>query len=73
MKEFPSNEQALQQQLEELQLVCRIWIAASQAKDERIAELEREVAQLSRRVARLARHAGRQSSGGLRRRASNHG
>lgn len=40
---------------EELASVCRLWIAAAEAKDERIAELERECEQLRMRVARLTR------------------
>lgn len=39
----------------ELELACRLWIAAGQAKDERIRELEAECARLRQRVSRLSR------------------
>jgi uncharacterized protein YceH (UPF0502 family) len=46
----------------DLEAACRLWMAASAAKDERIAELEAEVNVLRQRVARLSRnlHRGQQ-------------
>jgi len=43
----------------ELEATCRLWIAVSAAKDERIAELEAECNKLRQRVARLGRQVGR--------------
>ena len=45
----------------ELQSVCEIWIAANDAKDARITELEAEVSRLQERSGRLARLAGRRA------------
>ena len=53
--------------LAELEMACRLWIAASEAKDEHIDELQQEVAKLRRRVTRLGRMLG--SGQGRRRRA----
>ncbi|MCC6748738.1 MAG: hypothetical protein IT371_13845 [Deltaproteobacteria bacterium] len=39
----------------DLEATCRLWMAAAQARDERVAELEAECAQLRQRVARLSR------------------
>ncbi len=36
----------------ELQLTCEIWMAASEAKDEHIRQLERENNQLRKKIAR---------------------
>lgn len=44
--------------LAELEMACRLWIAASEAKDEHIQELQGEVARLRRRVTRLGRMLG---------------
>jgi hypothetical protein len=38
----------------EIETTLRLWIAANDAKDARIQELERETARLRQRVARLA-------------------
>jgi len=54
----------------ELTSVCRLWIAAGEAKDERIVELERECEQLRMRVARLTRLASPRDAQGVRRTAS---
>jgi hypothetical protein len=44
---------------QELEITCRLWIAANEAKDDRIQELVAECNQLRQRVARLSRQVGR--------------
>jgi hypothetical protein len=41
-----------------MEMVCRLWMAAGQAKDERIEELEAEVRRLRQRTSRLNRMLG---------------
>jgi hypothetical protein len=50
--------------LRELELTCRLWIAANEAKDQRIQELEAECRRLRSRVARLLASAHRHHTGG---------
>lgn len=59
MKNAPTKNDALQSQLQELKMVCEIWIAANNAKDARIQQLEAEVERLQQRVARLSRRVSR--------------
>lgn len=47
---------------QELRMVCEVWVAANEAKDQRIAELEDEVEQAQQRIVRLSRLVGRQRS-----------
>lgn len=47
----------IETRLSEMEAACRLWIAVSQAKDERIVELEAELHALRQRVARLSRQA----------------
>lgn len=54
-----SNNEKLVQRVQELESIASLWIAANEAKDERIAELEAECGMLQQRVARLSRQAGR--------------
>jgi len=63
----PTKTDTAAAQMAELEMACRIWMAASEAKDERIEELENELARLRRRVTRLGRMLG--SGQGRRRRA----
>lgn len=55
--------------VDELAGICRLWIAAAEAKDARIEELERECEQLRMRVARLSRLVAPRSSRVARRAA----
>lgn len=57
----------------ELLSACRLWIAAAEAKDQRIAELERECEQLRMQVARVTRRAGPRGVGVARRNAADRG
>jgi hypothetical protein len=54
-----SKVEALVKQIKDLELTCSIWIAANEAKDQRIRELETMCNGLQQRVARLTRQAGR--------------
>lgn len=45
----------LREKNRDLTATCRIWMAACEARDERIAELEAECARLRQRVGRLTR------------------
>ncbi len=45
----------------ELESTCRLWIAACQARDLRIEQLEQECQALRQRVARLSRRLQRQA------------
>jgi archaellum component FlaC len=45
----------LEQRYRELQMVCEVWVAANDAKDKRIAELEEQLEQMRQRVSRLGR------------------
>jgi predicted nuclease with TOPRIM domain len=47
---------------QELKMVCEVWVAANEAKDQRIEELEAEVEQAQQRIVRLNRLVGRQRS-----------
>ena len=60
MENEQTKIQALTEQVSELQLVCQVWVAANEAKDERITELEAELARAQGRIARLSRLVGRQ-------------
>lgn len=51
---------ALETRCAELEVTCRIWIAANEAKDHRILELEAECKKLQSRVGRLGRRVGRE-------------
>lgn len=55
----PSKKHSLHAKLVELEATTRLWIAANEAKDHRIKELETECAHLRNRVARLSRQVGR--------------
>jgi hypothetical protein len=55
----PSNKHPLHSRLVELEATTRLWIAANEAKDQRIKELETECAHLRNRIARLSRQVGR--------------
>lgn len=68
MEKTASKNESLEQRCSELESLCRLWMAAGQAKDERIAELEAEVRRLRQRVSRLSRLAA-QGDGARRRRA----
>jgi hypothetical protein len=59
-----SAGQKRDQAYDELHRVCQLWIAASEAKDARIRELEEECRQLGQRVARLSKLVGRRSRKG---------
>jgi hypothetical protein len=48
------------QSYRELESSCRLWMAACQARDVRLQELEQECQALRQRVARLGRHTQRQ-------------
>jgi len=61
----------LEAQLGELRGICRLWMAANDAKGARIAELEEETRRLRQRVARLGRMAAHGPGRPLRRRANN--
>jgi len=58
MKDLAKNNPELERN-RELETTCRLWIAVSGAKDERIRELELECQALRQRVARLSRQVGR--------------
>lgn len=64
-----SKYQELLEKYRELQMVCEIWIAASEMKDERITELEAELAHAQQRVGRLGRLVGRNPAEPSRKRA----
>jgi len=51
------RNRALQEQVLELETVCRVWVAASNVKDCRIEELEAELRHMRARLARLTRWA----------------
>jgi hypothetical protein len=51
--------------LNEMEATCRLWIAVSAAKDERIKELEAELHMLQQRAARLGRQACRRGQGAM--------
>lgn len=59
MKNAASSNQELLSKVREMQMICEIWIAANNVKDERIQELEGEVKRLQQRVARLSRRVNR--------------
>lgn len=58
-QDYQSTVNELRGQNEQLQAVCRLWIAANDAKEERIATLEGRVKRLRRQVWRLTRFVGR--------------
>jgi len=60
----PRKNDTLDARLNEMEATCRLWIAVSTAKDERIQELEAELHALRQRVARLSRQACRRSQDG---------
>lgn len=57
-RSHPARGEDAGSRLAELEMVCRLWMAASEAKDERIEELENELVRLRRRVTRLGRMLG---------------
>lgn len=59
----PTTDQVQQQKYQDLELACQLWIAANDAKDHRIAELEQQVQRLRQKIARQARVAGNRSRG----------
>lgn len=59
-KEADMKEQDRKAHPSELELTCRLWIAACQARDVRIGQLEQECQALRQRVARLSRRLQRQ-------------
>ena len=65
----PGQEMDWAARYQELAATCQIWIAANEAKDERVVELERQCEHLQQRVGRLSRMVGRR--GGTVRRVSN--
>jgi len=64
MKAAASKVEAMVLRCRELEASCALWIAAAQARDERIAELEAECHALRQRVARLGRQVGRRQRPG---------
>jgi hypothetical protein len=56
--------QQLLEQYEDLEATVELWIAANDAKDQQIRELQAECTQLRKRVARLSRLAIRQQRPG---------
>ena len=59
-KGFPMEDKTmtleeLLSQHQELQLACQIWIAANDAKDEQIQQLEQENSRLRNKIARMGR------------------
>ncbi len=64
------DRDALATRLQEMEMVCQLWIAAGQAKDERIEELEEEVRRLRQRTSRLARLLGSAQGRARKRQAS---
>ena len=61
--ETPSKCEELAARCQELELTVRLWMAANDAKAERIKELEAECRSLQQRVARVSRRAGRDERG----------
>ena len=55
MESLENKPSAAPPEPHELEAICRLWIAAAEAKDLRIAALEAECDQLRRRVVRLSR------------------
>ncbi|PID38094.1 MAG: hypothetical protein CSA65_08850 [Proteobacteria bacterium] len=59
----PSQNDARYEELlskfHELKMVCEVWVAANDAKDQRIQELETELEQAQQRIVRLSRRVGR--------------
>ncbi|MCK5799678.1 MAG: hypothetical protein KAI47_20955 [Deltaproteobacteria bacterium] len=62
MNDKLSKYDELLKRYRELQMVCDVWVAANDAKDQHIADLEEDLARAQRRVARLSRLVGRQSN-----------
>jgi|GEM_PF-5408616 hypothetical protein len=56
--------ESMSRQYRELESTCSLWIAVSEAKDQRIVELTGELDQLRLRVARLSRRLERGSKTG---------
>jgi hypothetical protein len=59
MKTVTSKNEPSLTRCRELEVACSLWIAANDAKDSRIRELETECNSLRQRVARLSRLMGR--------------
>jgi hypothetical protein len=59
MKDCNDKVDVLAVRYRELEATCSLWVAANQAKEERIHELEVECNALRQRVARLSRQVGR--------------
>lgn len=62
MKPDEKEQAGWAERYQELTSTCQLWIAVSEAKDERISELESECDQLRLRVARLSRMVGRRNN-----------
>ena len=56
--DHPSKVQQLVTKCQDLETTVRLWVAANEAKAQRILELEAECSRLQQRVARLGRRAG---------------
>lgn len=59
MEDKTMTLEELLSQYRELELTCQIWMAASEAKDAHIAQLELENSQLRKKIARMGRGAPR--------------
>ena len=68
MKDCTGKVEALTAGYRELEATCSLWVAANQAKEERIRELEAECNALRQRVARLSRQMGRKHKAGCQER-----
>lgn len=55
MKADLRTDKLVAQKYQELEATCRLWIAATEAKDQRIQELTTECNRLRQRIARLGR------------------
>ena len=70
----PPNDSAsdLRFEIQQLEGICRLWMAVASVKEARLAELETERAHLIRRVSRYARLARKGRRDELRRAAKAH-
>ena len=58
-----SNNENLVSRFQELEISLQIWMAANEAKSQRIEELEAERCHMQKRIARLNRQLGRRKQG----------